>query len=318
MKKILVVTPFRKKHKEQLERAAHGCEFTYVPASEVTAEQLAETDILIGNVKPSKIGAPARLEWVQLASSGADAYVKPGVLRPGTKLTCSTGAYSKAVAEHAFAMTLMLQKKLHLYRDNQSKAAWRDMGDVTSIADSAVAVIGLGAIGLHYARMAKALGAYVIGVKRRVGACPEGVDEMYTMEALDEVLSRADVVMSVLPETELTHHLYTAERFAVMKPTAVFINVGRGGAVSSEVLYEALTEGRIAAAGVDVTELEPLPEDSPLWELPNLMITPHISGDFHLAETLDRVADIAAGNLAAYLRDEELQNQVDFETGYRK
>ena len=318
MKHILVVTPFLEKHRKQLAQAAPGCEFIYCQPWEVTAERLTETDILIGNVKPAQIGAPERLKWVQLASSGADAYVKPGVLRPGTKLTCSTGAYSKAVAEHAFAMTLMLQKKLHLYRDNQSRAAWRDMGDVTSIADSAVAVIGLGEIGTHYARMAKALGAYVIGVRRRPGPGPESVDEVYTMEALDEILSRADVVMSVLPETELTHHLYTKERFERMKPTAVFINVGRGGAVASETLCEALSDGQIAAAGVDVTELEPLPGDSPLWTLPNLMITPHISGDFHLPETLDRVADIAAENLAAYLKGEELRNQVDFETGYRK
>lgn len=318
MNKILVVTPFLEKHKKLLEQAAPGCEFIYCPASEVTAALMEETDILIGNVPPDRIGSSARLAWVHLASSGADAYVKPGVLRPGTRLTCSTGAYSKAVAEHAFAMTLMLQKKLHLYRDNQSKASWWDMGDVVSIADSVVAVIGLGEIGLHYARMAKALGACVIGVKRRVGACPTGVDEVHTMEALDETLARADVVMSVLPETELTHHLYTRERFAAMKPTAVFINVGRGGAVASEVLHDALTGGQIAAAGVDVTELEPLPGDSPLWTLPNLLITPHISGDFHLPDTLDRVADIAAGNLAAYLGGAELLNQVDFETGYRK
>lgn len=318
MKKVLVLTPFLEKHRSLLEQAGPGCEFEYCSASQVTAEKAAQADIILGNIKPSLIGASEKLEWLQLASSGADAYVKPGVLHEKTKLTNSTGAYSKTVAEHAFAMTLMLQKKLHLYRDNQNRARWADMGEITSIADATVAVIGLGDIGLHYARMVKALGGRVIGVKRRAGNCPEGVDELYAMEGLDEALARADVVMSVLPETLQTHHLYTKERFERMKSSAIFINVGRGGAVSSEALCEALRDGQIAAAGIDVAELEPLPADSPLWSLPNLMITPHVAGDFHLPETLDRVAAIAAKNLAAFLAGEELSNQVDFETGYRK
>lgn len=318
MKKVLVLTPFLEKHKKQIEQAGAGCVFEYCPAGQVTAEQIAGANIIMGNIKAGLIGASENLEWLQLASSGADAYVKPGVLHEKTMLTSSTGAYSKAVAEHAFACTLMLQKNLHLYRDNQNQAQWEDRGNVTSIADSVVAIIGLGDIGLHYARMAKALGAYVIGVKRRSGACPAGVDELYTMEHLDEVLPRADVVMTVLPETEHTHHLYTKERFEAMKPSAVFVNVGRGGAVASEVLYEALQKRQIASAAIDVAELEPLPAESPLWSLPDLMITPHIAGDFHLPETLDRVADIAARNLAAFLKGEELINQVDFETGYRK
>ena len=318
MTNVLVTVPLLPRHREMLEAAGPDCCFDYAPAAEVTAEQMASADILIGNVAPGKIGASEKLGWVQLASSGADAYVKPGVLHARTLLTNSTGAYSKSVAEHAFAQTMMLQKNLHLYRDNQARGLWRDEGPVTSIADATVAVIGLGEIGLHYACMAKALGAYILGVKRRQSDCPPAVDELYTMEELDAVLARADVVMSVLPETELTHHLYTAERFARMKETAIFINVGRGGAVATEVLADALKRGVIAGAAIDVAETEPLPADSPLWQIPNLVITPHVAGDFHLIETLDNVAAIAAKNLAAYLRGEELINLVDFESGYRK
>lgn len=318
MKQVLVTVPLLPRHKEALEKAGEGCRFTYCPAAQVTKEMVAGADILIGNVAPERIGASEKLGWVQLASSGADAYVKPGVLHEKTLLTCSTGAYSKSVAEHAFAQTLMLMKKLHLYRDNQNQALWRDEGPVTAIADAVVTVVGLGEIGLHYARMVKALGAYVIGVKRRTGDCPEGVDELYTMEGLDEALARADVVMSVLPGTAETYHLFTRERFARMKSSAVFINVGRGDAAASDVLEEVLTQGVITAAAIDVTEPEPLPADSPLWALPNLVITPHVAGWFHLAETQDRVAAIAAKNLAAYLAGEELVNPVDFESGYRK
>ena len=318
MKKVLVTLPLETKHKEQLLAAGAGCEMNFRDLAEVTGEDIASADILIGNVPAGMIGGASNLEWVQLGSSGADAYVKPGVLHPDTKLTNSTGAYSQAVAEHALAATMMLQKNLHLYRDNQLAARWQESGYVTSIADAAVAVIGLGEIGLHYARMAKSLGAYVMGVKRRPGPCPECVDELFLMDGLDEALRRADVVFTVLPETPATHHLFTAEKFDIMKDSAIFINCGRGGAVAEDVLFDALATGKIAAASIDVAEREPLPADSPLWALPNLFITPHVSGDFHLRQTHDRVVSIAAENLRRYLCGEELMNPVDFQTGYRK
>lgn len=318
MKKILVTLPLEPEHKEQLLVAGRGCEMRFRPVGEVGDEDILWADILLGNVPAGMIGGAPNLEWVQLGSSGADAYVQPGVLHPDTKLTNATGAYSQAVAEHALAVTMMLQKNLHLYRDNQLAARWQESGYVTSIADATVAVIGLGEIGLHYARMAKALGAGVIGVKRRPGPCPECVDELFLMDGLDEALRRADVVFTVLPETPVTHHLFTSERFEIMKDSAIFINCGRGGAVAEGVLYDALATGKIAAASIDVAEREPLPADSPLWALPNLFITPHISGDFHLRQTHDRVVDILAENLRRYQTGEELKNVVDFQSGYRK
>ena len=242
----------------------------------------------------------------------------PGVLNAKTVLTNATGAYTKAVSEHAFALTLMLQKKLYLYRDEQKKAVWSDHGTVGSLSDCTVAVVGLGDIGQAYARLVKAMGAYVIGVKRRATNPPECVDELVMTQDLDTVLPRADVIMSVLPNTAATRYIYTAESFEKMKDSALFINCGRGNAVSSEVLYQALSEHKIAAAAMDVAEVEPLPADSPLWGLENLVITPHISGGFHLPETFERIVDIAAGNLAAFVEGKALRNVVDFATGYKK
>ena len=230
--------------------------------------------------------------------------------RSTTMLISATGAYGKAVAEHSFAMLLMLQKKLNLYRDAQKKNEWSDFGTVTSITDATVLVVGLGDIGLHFARLASALGAHVIGLKRSMGPCPEGVHELHTMDELDEWLPKVDVVASFVPSTATTYHMYTKERLMAMKDTAIFLNRGRGDAVASEVLYEALSEGWIASAGIDVTEPEPLPTDSPLWQLPNLMMTPHISGQFHLPETFERIVDIAAANLEAYLKGENLRNRI--------
>ena len=318
MKTVLVVIPAQSGHRAKLEAAGEGCTFLYASPGTVTAEQVAGADVIIGNVPAALIKASPRLGLLQLNSAGADDYIKPGILAPKTILANATGAYGKAVSEHALALTLMLIKKLHLYRDEQRKANWADEGTVGSIADSVVAVVGLGDIGLRYARMAKALGAYTIGVKRRAGACPKGLDELYADDGLDKVLARADIIASFLPGNAATTHLYNEARFKIMKPSAIFINCGRGGAVDSEALYKALSTGGIASAGLDVTELEPLPPESPLWSLKNLVITPHVSGGFHLPETFERIVDIAAENLSAYLQGRELKNIVDFETGYRK
>ena len=246
MKQILVNMELEPRHKQKLEAAAPGCAFTYAPGAALTEEQVRSADIIIGNPPPAWIAASPRLELMQFFSAGADPYIKPGVLHPDTRLTNATGAYGKAVSEHALAATLMLMKKLHRYRDAQREHVWRDAGMVTSISDATVLVVGLGDIGLCYARQAKALGARVIGVKRRPGDCPEGVDELCLTADLDRVL-----------------YFYTRERFALMKPTAIFVNCGRGSAVETAVLAEALRTGQIAAAAVDVTEIEPGPRTAP-------------------------------------------------------
>ena len=317
-KRVLVLLPLEERHRRRLEAAGEGCCFEYSRPAEADGEMIRRANIIFGKAKPGLIGASENLEWLQLDSAGADAYVKPGILHEKTLLTNATGAYSTAVAEHAFALTLMLQKKLHLYRDDQKRALWGDRGMVTSLKGATVAVVGVGDIGLYYARLVKAMGAYVIGIKRRPSPLPEGVDELVLTDELDAVLPRADVIMSVLPGTPATDHIFTAERFDAMKDTALFINCGRGSAVAADVLCDALINHKIRAAAIDVAEKEPLPPDSPLWALEDLVITPHISGNYHLPETLERVVDIAEENLRAFLRGEPLRNMVDFSTGYKK
>lgn len=318
MKNVLVALKMEQRHREKLLAAGEGCEFIFTTQSEATDEQVQWADVIIGNVPADRIKASKRLALLQLDSAGTDAYVKPGVLDGNTVLANSTGAYGKAVSEHAFAMTLMLQKKLHLYRDYQHLSQWKDAGMVCSLSACTVAVVGLGDIGLHYARLVHAMGAHVIGVKRRIGECPEGVDELCSNEDMDKALARADVVASFLPGTGGTYHTYNLERFSAMKPTAVFINCGRGSSVDSEALYEALKSGKIAAAGIDVAEVEPLPADSRLWGLENIIITPHISGNFHLPDILEHVVDFACANLRAYLEGREYINVVDMKTGCKK
>lgn len=318
MKSILVTIPVNAAHQARMDEIAQGNRIQYVPADQVTEEQVAQASVIIGNVPANMIQASERLELLQLESAGTDAYIVPGVLAGTTALCNATGAYNRAVSEHAVALTLMLMKKLYLYRDAQNECRWSDFGTVTSPVGATVVVVGLGDIGLRYARTMKAMGAYVIGVKRRAGTCPEGVDELVTTDAIDTVLPRADVVFSILPNTKATVHFYTQQRFHIMKNSALFLNCGRGNAVESDVLLNALCRGEIAAAAADVTQPEPLPEDHPLWKQNNMVITPHVAGGFHLPHTFERIVDIACENLAHWSRHEELRNVIDRATGYKR
>ena len=316
MKNVLVVYPLREAEKARLEALSAECRYVY--AVEPAAEQVREANIILGSLPPALLKSAEHLEFLQLHYSGADAYVKPGVLPEGAVLASATGAYGQSVSEHAFAMTWMLLKKLHLYRDDQTRVVWTEHGRVGTLRGATVLVVGLGDIGLQYAQMAKAMGSYVIGVKRRPSALPEGVDELVLTENLDSVLPRADVVFCVLPGTNDTFHLFNDERFALMKPGAVFINCGRGNVVDGMALCRALENGRLAAAGTDVTEVEPLPPEHPLWKQPNMLITPHVAGNEHLPATHDRIAEILLYNFDAFLNGKPLKSAIDFSTGYKK
>lgn len=317
-KKILVVLPVSEGQKEKLEEYADKSCFTYTSYKKATEEMVKEADIIIGNIDPDLLEYAEHLEWLQLNSAGADAYVKRGILPENVMLTNATGAYGPGVAEHMLAVLFSLQKKLHLYRDNQNQCEWYDEGEVMSLRGGCALIVGLGDIGLYFARLLRNFGYRIIGIKRRPGQVPQGVDELYTMDHLDELLPEADVVFSILPETKVTKNLFNARRFREMKNSAIFLNAGRGSAVNTEDLCQALIAGEIYGAGLDVTDPEPLPSQHKLWNMQNAVITPHISGDFHHPATLYRIVDIVAGNLKRYCAGEPLINIVDRETGYRK
>lgn len=317
-KKILTVVPMSDTYKEKLQEIAKDCDITYSSYEDVNREMVQEANIIIGNVPAWMIGMSGRLELLQLNSSGTDAYMGVNILNSRTILTSATGAYGKAVGEHMFAMLLSIQKKLHVYRDNQNRCDWSDEGQVLSLTGNTVLIAGLGNIGLSFARMMKAFDSHIIGIKRRIGECPEGVDELHTMEELDDLLPKADVVLSILPNTPVTRNVFRRQQFKKMKKSAIFMNAGRGNAVDTEDLCNALIAGDIYAAGLEVTDPEPLPQEHRLWNIKNAVITPHVSGDFHLPQTLDFIADIALENVRRYLNGEELCHVVDFQTGYCK
>ena len=273
----------------------------------------AQATAVIGNIAPVECapGVMPRLEWLQTWSAGVDRYLEPGVLGDGVRVTSASGAYGHAVSEHLFAMMWALMKNLPGYARQQTQTdgpRWHDLGRVQSPADATVLVVGTGDIGSHFARLCKAVGARTVGVRRDPGKPAEGVDEMHGFADLDVLLPRADVVALAVPEAPDTDHLIDARRLALMNPTALLLNAGRGPLVKADALAEALAAGRLRGAGLDVTDPEPLPEDSPLWTEPRCLITPHVAGGNHLEETEARIIGIALENVRRYVAGEPLRN----------
>lgn len=315
---VLVVMPVEDRHKALLQAAAPGAEFTYSSSKAVTREQVQSANVIIGNAPAAMVSGSENLCWLQLNSAGTDGYTADGVLAPGTLLTNATGAYGLAISEHLLGSLLYLMKNLHHYGAEVKNHNWQDHGKVTSIYGSKTLVVGYGNIGSEFAMRMHALGSTVTGIRRNKTEKPEFLAGLYQMDALDECLADADIVATCLPGTKETYHVFNAETFAKMKPGAFFLNVGRGNAVDSYALADALNSGHLAGAAVDVTEPEPLPADHPLWDAKNLLITPHVSGGYHLPETHERIIRIAAENLRCFTAGQKLTNNVDFATGYRK
>lgn len=317
-KKILVLLRMDESHRKKFETAAPGAEFLYAGTNDVIDETtLEQVNIIIGNPRRRILPSAKNLEWLQLGSAGADLYVKPGLLPHGTILTNATGCFGLAISEYMIAMVLNLFLHLPNYQINQTNHIWHNEGPVRSICGSTALVVGLGNIGCEFAARFRAMGGHVIGVRRSDTSKPDCVDELYLMDQLDNLLPRADVVTLSLPQTPETIKLFNKEKFALMKPGAIFLNVGRGTAVDTEALCDTLNSGYLSGAAVDVTEPEPLPSDHPLWDAKNLLITPHISGGTNLPETYEKIFQLCYDNLSRYFQSEPLMNIVDFKTGYK-
>ena len=319
MTEVLVTIPVLEEHRRYLESIGEDMHFTYASRKEGAAREMVErADYILGNVKTEYLPDARHLQFLQLDSAGANEYVRPGVLPPGVKLCNATGAYGVTIAEYLIGVVFALKKKLPLYEENRKKHSWHDEGMVTNIAGSKTLVLGLGDIGDTFARKMNALGSKVTGVRRSPADKPEYLEGLYQMDALEELLPCADIVVCTLPETPETCHLLDERKLRLMKPEAVLVNVGRGSLIPTQDLIRVLKDGVIAGAAIDVAEQEPLPEDSLLWDTPNLMITPHVAGNYHTQDILERAVKIAGENFQAFLEGRPLRNEVDFTTGYRK
>lgn len=325
---ILVVLPVSSKEAEELESVAPDASFTFkalvddpakiatTPAFDLTEDEVAEADLIIGNVAPKLLAGASRLRWIQLGSAGADAYVKPGVVAPGVRISNSVGCYGLAVAEHSFALLLSLMKKLYIYEEDQRAHIWGEESTVSSLSGASVLVMGAGDIGEHFAALCSAVGATCTAYRTHL---PKETTDSYRAafasticgkDSLMAALPATQVVASFLPSTPETRHLVDSEFLSALPKGAYLVNAGRGDLIDYEALKRALEVGALAGCAIDVADPEPLPEDSLLWDVPNLLITPHVAGFWHLPKTRRLVFERAKENLARFLAGRELLHEV--------
>lgn len=277
---------------------------------------LPEADVLVVSRfwRNDLLDRAPRLRYIQSVSAGTDQYDLAAIRAKGIRLASAQGANANAVAEHAFALMLALSRRIHHARDDQQTRTWRgpisDLGArEMELSGRTMLVLGLGGIGLKIAALGKAFGMTVLGMRRRPAEPGLPVDEVLPPEALMTALPRADVVVIACPLTPETDGLMGDAQFAAMKRSAFLINVSRGRIVDEVAIIRALSEGVIAAAGLDCFREEPLPVDSPLWGLKNALLTPHHGGETRRYE--EGVIAILQENLGRLSRGEtRLVNEV--------
>lgn len=310
MKKIYTFIPLKTEHKKILESSSSNCEFIHLGLIKPTLEQVKDANVIIGNIPVDILKNIPDLEFVQLNSVGTNGYADNPDFPKNVVLANASGAYGVAISECILAGILTLMKHIPSYIKNQSNHEWKDEGSVKSIYGSNILVLGLGDIGKEFSKRAYAMGAHITGIKRNVKDKPEYIDKLCTMDSLYEELEKADIIVSSLPGSKSTYHLLDEKTLNYVKKQPVFVNVGRGTLIDSCVLEKALKENIFSGAYIDVTDPEPLPKDSNLWNINNLIITPHVTGGYHLEETLNRIVQISATNIKNHCEGKEIINRV--------
>ncbi len=287
------------------------------------ADLLNRADVFYGipDVNPALLAtavrANPRLRWVQTMAAGGGSQVKAARLSAAdlnrVVFTTSAGVHGGTLAEFAMFGVLAGAKDLPRLLSQQSGREWTDRWAMRQVHEMTVLVVGLGGVGKETARLAKALGAYVLGTRRQPGHV-EHVDEVHPITDLAELVSRADAIVFTLPGTTDTDNLYNETMVAATKPGAIIVNVGRGTVIDEPGLIKGLESGHLGSAFLDVFAVEPLPAESPLWDMPQVVVAPHTAA---LSPHEDRrIAELFAKNLRRLLDGEDLLNVVDTQRFY--
>ena len=261
---------------------------------------------------PEDLSRAERLRWVHVGMAGVDHVLFPELVRSDVVVTNSSDALAENVAEHALALMLAFAHNIHVFERHRAARRW-DRVKTVGLAGLTLGVVGLGNIGVEAAKRAKAFGMKVIGIRRNPAPSP-WADEVMGPESLPDLLSRSDFVLLSVPLTPLTRRLIGKRELDAMKRTACLVNVSRGQVIDEAALIEALRSGRLGGAALDVFEREPLPPDSPIWELENLVFTPHIAGS--TGEHIRLVTRSFCDNLRRWVAGKPLEHVVDKQAGY--
>ncbi len=301
---------------ERFEARATGLAAFQVFTREELERRVAEADVLVisGLWRNELIGRATRLRFIQSVSAGMDQYATDELRKRGIRLASAAGVNARAVSEHAIGLILAMARRLPEARDNQRRHVWRGMiGDLATREDElggkTLVIVGLGRIGGRLAQLAKAFDMRVIGIRRDPSHGAGAADEVHGMDGLPAALPQADFVALTCPLTPETERIIDAGALALMRPSAVLVNVARGRCVEEPALIEALERGGIAGAALDCTVEEPLPAGSPLWDMANVFVTPHTAGETRRYE--DTILDLLMDNLERLGRGEiTLHNQI--------
>ena len=287
-------------------------------------EMLARADVVLGYPGDSPEGlsgvlaAAPRARWVAGMSAGAGQHVAGAELSAEqlerVAVTTSSGAHAGPLAEFSLMGLLYFAKHVPELLSDQREKRWPDTRrPVRELTGQTMLIVGLGEIGVETARLAKQFGMRVVGVKRTPGEV-EHVDEVHGNDRLEELVAEADAIVVTLPITPATEGLLSGQVLAAVKPGAVLTSVGRGAVIDEGALVERLRDGTLAGAALDVFESEPLAADSPLWELPNVIVSPHVSALSELENT--RIVELFVANLERFLAGEPLEKRVTADTPY--
>ncbi len=292
-----------------------GFETVEAGSEEEALGQIKGAEAIYGRITPKILKAGRKLRWVQASSAGLDRFFFPELRDSDLAVTNMRGIYSDVIADHVFAFILTFARNLHFFIKKQLEGKW-DKGDRPFILlqGQTLAILGLGGIGLEVAARGHVVGMRVVAMDPAPKAQPEYVERVYGPDELNVMLAEADFLVVAVPHTAETEHLINRAAIKVLKRTAVVVNVGRGKVVYLNALTQALQDGRIGGACLDVFEEEPLPEGHPLWKMDNVIITPHLAGDSDA--TFERRMQILVENCRRFRDDERLLNIVDKQKGY--
>lgn len=310
--RIISTLPVRSEQRELVQSIHEGAEFLYI--ENFSYDDQAEILVSFGNTITEEIlDLYPNLRWIQVMSAGVDHFPLTVLAKRGIILTNARGAHQIQMTEHVIWSMLSLFRQAHIYVRQQVEKVWKSGVKLEEMYTKTVCIVGAGRIGEAVAEKCRAFGMTVLGISRS-GVNHSAYDRVGTLEELDSFLEMSDVVVVILPLTPDTVGFFNAQRFAAMKQGAYFINVARGPVVDEPALIEALENGQVGAAALDVFVEEPLSKDSAFWTLPNVILTPHIGG--RSPNYFNRTFEIFSKNLRVFPEFDQMINRIDFNKGY--
>lgn len=318
---VLITVPCSSPIRAQLTaRFDTRCQFTFIDSSKNIPESLLHSaNVIIGEPDEADIIKATQLKWLQLTWAGADKYTRMKHLPEPLTITNASGAFGTIISEYVIGAIIALYRSFPDYYRNQQQHLWMESDSSDTIYGKTVLILGTGDIGMRLAHRLKAFGTHIIGLRRnpKASAIPD-FDEIHGLSQLDDMLKKADIVVGCLPNTSETSGLLDEQQLRLMKKDALLINVGRGSLIKNDALVQVLKVGHLKGVALDVSEIEPLPEDSPLWDMPNVFITPHIAGPSFggNSDVENTIWNICMQNLERFLSGETLEHVVDLKQGY--